>query len=187
MVYFKDGRWCARFVRNKYQYYFGRYRSEHTAWEIVNKALAIYAEGGHDALMKYRQTLPLALTKTYKSPEQIDDAEVSTELTGTDIVLSHFKGGGYKSARTLVTETHLEADIVERALSVLLENGEILVENLSNSTNKLYYQKPKNKMAAEKVTETKEKVVKEKAMTIPMVKGLANQIYTQINKLIKII
>jgi hypothetical protein len=37
-------------------------------------------------------------------------------------------------------------------------------------------------MAAEKVTETREKVVKEKAMTIPMVKGLANQIYTQINK-----
>lgn len=30
--------------------------------------------------------------------------------------------------------------------------------------------------------ETKGKAVKEKAMTIPMVKGLANQIYTQINK-----
>jgi len=30
--------------------------------------------------------------------------------------------------------------------------------------------------------ETKVKAVKEKAMTIPMVKGLANQIYTQVNK-----
>lgn len=145
MVYFKDGRWCARFVRNKYQYYFGRYRSEHTAWEIVNKALAIYNEGGHDAVMKYRQTLPLALTKMYKNPKQVENTEVSAELTGTDIVLSHFKGGGYKSVRTLVSETRLEADIVEKALNVLLENNEISIENPEAGINKLYYLKPKTK------------------------------------------
>ena len=150
MVYFKDGRYCARFVRNRYQYYFGKFSSEALAWEIVNKALAIYAEGGHDAVMKYRQTLPLALTKTYKSPEQIDDAEVSTELTGTDIVLSHFKGGGYKSVRTLIDETRLEADIVEKALKVLLENNEIAIENPNNSVNKLYYLKPKTKWRQKK-------------------------------------
>jgi len=151
MVYFKDGRYCARFVRNRYQYYFGKFSSEALAWEIVNKALAIYAEGGHDAVMKYRQTLPLALTKTYKSPEQIDDAEVSIELTGTDIVLSYFKGGGYKSVRTLIDETRLEADIVEKALKVLLENNEIAIENPNNSVNKLYYQKPKTKWRQKKL------------------------------------
>jgi len=150
MVYFKDGRYCARFVRNRYQYYFGKFSSEALAWEIVNKALAIYAEGGHDAVMKYRQTLPLALTKTYKSPEQIDDAEVSIELTGTDIVLSYFKGGGYKSVRTLIDETRLEADIVEKALKVLLENNEIAIENPNNSVNKLYYLKPKTKWRQKK-------------------------------------
>lgn len=141
MVYFKDGKYVARFVRKRYQYYFGKFSSEALAWEVVNKASAIYLEGGHDALMKYRQTLPLALTKTYKSPEQVDE----TELTGTDIVLSHFKGGGYKSARTLVNETCLEADIVEKALSVLLENNEIVIENPEAGINKLYYQKPKTK------------------------------------------
>lgn len=150
MVYKLDDKYVARFVRKRYQYYFGKFSSEALAWEVVNKASAIYLEGGHDALMKYRQTLPLALTKTYKSPEQIDDAEVSTELTGTDIVLSHFKGGGYKSARTLVNETHLEADIVERALSVLLENNEIAIENPEAGINKLYYQKPKTKWRQKK-------------------------------------
>lgn len=150
MVYFKDGRYCARFVRNRYQYYFGKFSSEALAWEVVNKASAIYAEGGHDAVMKFRQTLPLALTKTYKSPQQIEDAEVSTELTGTDIVLSHFKGGGYKSVRTLIDETRLEADIVEKALKVLLENNEIAIENPNNSVNKLYYLKPKTKWRQKK-------------------------------------
>lgn len=144
MVYFKDGRWCARFVRNKYQYYFGRYRSEHTAWEIVNKALAIYNEGGHDAVMKYRQTLDLAITKLYDDP---DTVEVETDkcLTETEIVLSYFKGGGYKSVSTLVNETRLEASIVEKALNVLLENNEISIENPEAGINKLYYLKPKTK------------------------------------------
>ena len=150
MVYFKDGRYCARFVRNRYQYYFGKFSSEALAWEIVNKALAIYAEGGHDAVMKFRQTLPLALTKTYKSLEQVNDTEVSIELAGTDIVLSHFKGGGYKSVRTLIDETRLEADIVEKALKVLLENNEIAIENPNNSVNKLYYLKPKTKWRQKK-------------------------------------
>jgi hypothetical protein len=150
MVYKLDDKYVARFVRKRYQYYFGKFSSETLAWEVVNKASAIYLEGGHDALMKYRQTLPLALTKTYKSPQQIDETEVSTELTGTDIVLSHFKGGDYKSARTLVTETCLEADIVERALKVLLENNEIAIENPNAGVNKLYYQKPKTKWRQKK-------------------------------------
>lgn len=150
-MYKLDDKYVARFVRKRYQYCFGKFSSEALAWEVVNKASAIYLEGGHDALMKYRQTLPLALTKTYKSPQQIEDAEVSTELTGTDIVLSHFKNGGYKSARTLVTETRLEADIVERALSVLLENNEIAIENPEAGINKLYYQKPKTKWRQKKL------------------------------------
>ena len=149
MVYFKDGRWCARFVRNRYQYYFGRYRSEHTAWEVVNKALAIYAEGGHDAVMKYRQTLDLAITKIYDEPETVD--ELLTEFTEIDIVLSHFKGGGYKSVSTLVNETRLEADIVEKALNVLLENNEISIENPEAGINKLYYLKPKTKWRQKKL------------------------------------
>ena len=153
MVYFKDGRWCARFVRNRYQYYFGRYRSEHTAWEIVNKALAIYNEGGHDAVMKYRQTLDLAITKLYDDP---DTVEVETDkcLTETEIVLSYFKGGGYKSVRTLVSETRLEANVVEKALNVLLENNEISIENPEAGINKLYYLKPKTKW---RTTKPKEK------------------------------
>ena len=152
MVYFKDGRWCPRFVRNRYQYYFGRYRSEHTAWEVVNKALAIYAEGGHDAVMKYRQTLDLAITKIYDEPETVD--ELLTEFTEIDIVLSHFKGGGYKSVRTLVSETRLEANVVEKALNVLLENNEISIENPEAGINKLYYLKPKTKW---RTTKPKEK------------------------------
>mgnify|MGYP000953402792 FL=1 len=147
MVYFKDGRYCARFVRNRYQYYFGRYRSENSAWEVVNKALAIYAEGGHDAVMKFRQTLDLAITKVYDTSE----LETKPELTGTDIVLSYFKGGGYKSLRTLVNETCLEASIVEEALKVLLENNEIAIENPNNSVNKLYYLKPKTKWRQKKL------------------------------------
>lgn len=147
-MYFKDGRYCARFNRNNYQYYFGRYRSEHTAWEVVNKALAIYAEGGHDAVMKYRQTLDLAITKIYDEPETVD--ELLTEFTEIDIVLSHFKGGGYKSVRTLVSETRLEADIVEKALNVLLENNEISIENPEAGINKLYYLKPKTKWRQKK-------------------------------------
>lgn len=147
-MYFKDGRYCARFNRNNYQYYFGRYRSEHTAWEVVNKALAIYAESGHDAVMKYRQTLDLAITKIYDEPETVD--ELLTEFTEIDIVLSHFKGGGYKSVRTLVSETRLEADIVEKALNVLLENNEISIENPEAGINKLYYLKPKTKWRQKK-------------------------------------
>jgi hypothetical protein len=58
---------------------------------------------------------------------------------------------GYKSARTLVNETHLEADIVERALSVLLENNEIAIENPEAGINKLYYQKPKTKWRQKKL------------------------------------
>ena len=58
---------------------------------------------------------------------------------------------GYKSARTLVTETHLEADIVEKALKVLLENNEIAIENPNNSVNKLYYLKPKTKWRQKKL------------------------------------
>lgn len=153
MVYFKDGRWCARFVRNKYQYYFGRYRSEHTAWEIVNKALAIYAEGGHDAVMKYRQTLDLLITKLYDEPDTVE-TETKPELTDTDIVLSHFKGGGYKTVKTLVNETCLEADVVEKVLKVLLENDEITIENHNAGINKLYYLKPKTKW---RTTKPKEK------------------------------
>ena len=147
-MYFKDGRWCARFVRNRYQYYFGKFSSEALAWEVVNKALAIYAEGGHDAVMKYRQTLDLAITKIYDEPETVD--ELLTEFTEIDIVLSHFKGGGYKSVRTLVSETRLEADIVEKALNVLLENNEISIENPEAGINKLYYLKPKTKWRQKK-------------------------------------
>jgi len=149
LVYFKDGRYCARFSRNNYQYYFGRYRSEHTAWEIVNKALAIYAEGGHDAVMKYRQTLDLLITKLYDEPDTVE-TETKPELTDTDIVLSHFKGGGYKTVKTLVNETCLEADVVEKVLKVLLENDEITIENPNAEINKLYYLKPKTKWRQKK-------------------------------------
>lgn len=152
MVYLKDGRYCARFNRNNYQYYFGRHHSEHTAWEIVNKALAIYNEGGHDAVMKFRQTLDLAITKVYDKP---DTTELETnKFTEIDVVLSYFKGGGYKSVRTLVSETRLEADIVEKALNVLLENNEISIENPEAGINKLYYLKPKTKW---RTTKPKEK------------------------------
>lgn len=145
MVYFKDGRYCARFNRNNYQYYFGRYHSESEAWEVVNKALTIYNEGGHDAVMRFRQTLSLAITKLYKDPE------IPERLTDTDIVLSYFKNGNYISVNTLVNETHLEATIVEKVLKILLESNEIAIENPNAGINKLYYQKPKTKWRQKKL------------------------------------
>ena len=85
-----------------------------------------------------------------QAKHSIGAAEDWEILAYTDIVLSHFKNGSYKSVRTLVNETCLEADIVEKALKVLLENNEIAIENPEAGINKLYYQKPKTKWRQKK-------------------------------------